>query len=494
MRAAAPARWALALAATAAVDARGASDPGERFYRSGLGADERPVVAVLGSGVESTSDVLPCASCHLRSGYGSTEGGRVVPAVRWDFLGARGINSNGVRRAYDEVSLGRAIVLGIDPDGRPLSPLMPRYRLGDADLRALVTFVRGRGPGVEAPGLRDGVVHLAVVVTPDADAGRRTAMEAVLATYQSYANPRRRKAHAPVVASARPPRETPRLAWAAWRLHVWELVGPSVEWRAQLERRMASEPVFALVSGVGGATWDPVHRFCEEARVPCVLPNVDAPPAGGGGWWSLYFSPGVAVEARALARAIDPGARVGQVWRPATAGAAGAAALAAARSVVDLEPGAAVPAGVDALVLWTAVDPSWASRLAPGVAVWASGSAVTGGVPSGANLVQAFAPPDARARRGSAAAASRARRGVPAGDERTQDQTAFALRLLGHALGAQPLELDRELLLETIEHSVGLESYCVDYPHASFGPGQRHLSKGAYVIGRGSSEATWLVP
>jgi len=39
--------------------------------------------------------------------------------------------------------------------------------------------------------------------------------------------------------------------------------------------------VFALVSGLGGAEWGPVHRFCESQRIPCLLPNLETPPDAG---------------------------------------------------------------------------------------------------------------------------------------------------------------------------------------------------------------------
>ena len=59
--------------------------------------------------------------------------------------------------------------------------------------------------------------------------------------------------------------------------------------------------MFALLSGIGLAHWEPVHRFCEQNRVPCVLPSTEVIPPTNDGYYSVYFSPGVNLEARILA-------------------------------------------------------------------------------------------------------------------------------------------------------------------------------------------------
>src|SRR5207249_10027967 len=56
-----------------------------------------------------------------------------------------------------------------------------------------------------------------------------------------------------------------------WRLHVWKLTGPANTWEAQLQEHLAAEPVFAVLSGIGGKNWAPVHHFCEQAELPCLF-------------------------------------------------------------------------------------------------------------------------------------------------------------------------------------------------------------------------------
>src|SRR5207302_2060834 len=43
-----------------------------------------------------------------------------------------------------------------------------------------------------------------------------------------------------------------------WQLHVWELTGAPRTWETQLRAHLAAEPVFAVISGLGGSDWGPV--------------------------------------------------------------------------------------------------------------------------------------------------------------------------------------------------------------------------------------------
>jgi len=48
----------------------------------------------------------------------------------------------GIAIRYSEETLARAIRDGVDSEGRPLGYLMPRYALGDADMAALIDYLK----------------------------------------------------------------------------------------------------------------------------------------------------------------------------------------------------------------------------------------------------------------------------------------------------------------------------------------------------------------
>jgi hypothetical protein len=284
-------------------------ETGRRIYQDGILPGGKPLRALRPEGFVLEGRYAACVTCHRRSGMGAVEGSIdstiLVPPVAGPVLFAPARFADSyldashhyvpneawertlTRPAYDRKSLGRSLREGLDPGGTRLVAPMPRYNLDDTAVAALSAYLE-RLSSAAAPGVEPDTLHLATVVTPDA---RPWQVDAVLGVLQAWS------------ASARG-------AGKVWRLHVWELSGPSGTWPVQLETRYRQQPVFALLSGVGGFEWAPIHRFCEQHRLPCVLPSVEVMPDPGGDWFSMYFSPGVGLEARVLARYLDDQAAV----------------------------------------------------------------------------------------------------------------------------------------------------------------------------------------
>lgn len=49
--------------------------------------------------------------------------------------------------------------------------------------------------------------------------------------------------------------------------------------------------------------------------------------------------------------------------------------------------------------------------------------------------------------------------------------------------------LHRDYFLETIDHITGLSALSGYYPRLGFGPGQRYLAKGCFILGLGAGAA-----
>ena len=149
-----------------------------------------------------------------------------------------------------------------------------------------------------APGVTDREIHFSTIVTPGVDPDKRRALLDVLQAYFRDKNGGTRKE----VRRREVGSEQMYRAFRTWVLHVWELGGAPETWHAQLEAHYRQQPVFAVIGGLGHGSWQPVHGFCEEAGLPCVFPDVDYPVVEGAGYYSLYFSRGVTLEADVLAR------------------------------------------------------------------------------------------------------------------------------------------------------------------------------------------------
>ncbi|MGB8325990.1 MAG: hypothetical protein WCE48_00270, partial [Steroidobacteraceae bacterium] len=375
------AAWLVATPAALATAQAPPPSPGEAIYRFGVLPSGQPLRGRRASGADLEGVDAACVNCHRRSGLGAAEGRGFIPPITGQFLFhpkaerledldlpyVEGARAN--RDPYTERTLARAIRTGKAADGHALSVLMPHYALDEAAMSALIDYLR-QLTQLQVPGVSDTVLQFATIITPDADPVKRAGMLSVLKDYFAEKNAAAR-AVSPRLRSYR------RMMFRVtrqWQLHVWELSGPPDTWEAQLQRHLAEEPVFAVISGLGGSNWAPVHRFCEQAALPCLFPNVELPVVSEADFHSLYFSKGVLLEAGLIAHQLhDPAdtartRRVLQLYRAGDVGAAAAAALAgdaraAGFEVVDRvlrdgPPDAALTTALadvrptDAVVLW----------------------------------------------------------------------------------------------------------------------------------------------
>ncbi len=344
-------------------------EQGRSLYESGIAADGQALRWHMPGSSSPQTGALPCAGCHGRSGYGKAEGGVVFPAIAAPVLfepGAQHVGGAGAnpgilrplsRSAYDDGLLVRALVSGLDPDGRSLRTPMPRYELEAGQGRALTAYLRSLGRSA-VPGWTPRGLVLAVVLTPGATPARQQALWQVLQAWAA----RRPDAHQP------------------WLLRRWALQGPPAGWPAQLAAFEAAEPAYALLSGAGGSDWAAVDDFCQARRLPCVLPSLESAPPSPQGPYGLYFHGGLDSDARAVAEAAA-GAPLQHRWgdaagqaaansvrarlrtsSPGPAGASGAGALAPGDDALADSAGDAAAALAGAgpgstLVLWLRAGP-----------------------------------------------------------------------------------------------------------------------------------------
>lgn len=530
---------------------------GRRIYREGILPSGQPLTGVGPAGVVLSGRAAACETCHRRSGYGSSEGpvevrsitgpalfgSRVAPVAPGslsthdmargstaEVLAARMALFKGTRPrpTYAEESLARAIREGIDLTGRRMHASMPRYAIEPQAMSALTAYLRTLSVQT-APGVTEDKVHFATVIQPGVGPEQRRALLDVLQTYVHNRNEGLRdQVMREMGGNSRLGR-----VYREWVLHVWDLSGPSDDWGRQLEALYAAQPVFAMVSGLGHASWQPIHEFSERAEVPCILPQADLPLLGGQDFYTVYLSRGITLEAQALAKFLrDAGDRapVTQVYRRRDeASAAGANAFrqafqAGGDSVVeevalDDMPGEAFwqrlvrdKAG-HALVLWlSAGDLAHAQSLAgaglPVKAVYLSSSLNagprTGLAAGGEGPVRMVYPQDLPAQRNARLEVVRRwlrGNGIAPGDEKVQMNAYLAATVTGMVVTHGRDTYSREFLIERTEHRLGTALEPSIYPNLSLGPGQRYASKGSYIVAvKGPDDrqlqplSDWIVP
>ena len=471
--------------------------------------------AVVSGDVPLTGSAAACQTCHQRSGLGTVEGRSWTPPIAGRILFAARGSGVRLRPPYDDETLARALRMGLDAAGRPLDPLMPRYDLSRSELADLTGYLRGLS-ALASPGVTDTEIRFATVVTPDADPAVRKAMLGVLEMFLATRNVQTRHLG-----------KWDQYArnFRKWSLETWSLTGPPASWGAQLEENYEKRPVFALLSGAGGVEWGPVHDFCERREIPCLLPNLDVPPAGAGaGYYSVYYTRGVTLEAEAIAAEIadaPKGTRVVQFHPPEGPGRAGADALRKILStrggfeIVDVVVGEdlkpAAPASSPArqvAVLWLPVETatsafSGRARGEKWSRVFVSSTLLRGEPPPAAllrpgvptDLVHPFSPPLEIARRWPRVSTWLKTRGVPPGDRRTQDLTLAACQVAGDALMHVNDEFERDYFLELVDHVGGNAAVSAFQARLSSSTGQRVLSRGCYLVRVGDeASARWVIP
>jgi hypothetical protein len=537
------AAWLLRLGALGAalglLAAAHAADVGEAIYRRGILPSGEPLQAEREPGMHIEGTTAACINCHRRSGLGMKEGRRTIPPVAGSYLfHPRAVNADELdlpfvegmradRDPYTEETLARAIRTGIGADGKPLSYLMPHFQLDDPGMAALIAYLKQLSPGA-VPGVTRSVLHFATIVTPDADPVTSKGVIEVLTKFFDDKD-RYTRAESPRLHSSR------RMMFKVnrrWELHVWRLTGAPETWKAQLQAKLAAEPVYAVISGIGGRTWAPVQSFCEAEELPCLFPNQDLPVDRESDFDSLYLSKGVLLEAELIAHELrarqDKTAlhRVVQIYRAGDVGKDAAAALHAAlrdegMSVLDksLAVGASrhelagllrASAPGDVLVLWLRTkDIAELGNLPAGLAVvYMSGR--MGGLEHAplpaawrdiTHMAYPFDLPDHRRVQVDYPLGWFRMEQIPVVAEQAQADTYLVCAVLSETINHMVDTFVRDYLVERIEESLEHRIITGYYPRLALAPGQRFASKGGFVVHFAGPKGTrvvadggWIVP
>ena len=519
---------------------------GESIYLHGTGFTA-PIEATRGADLRSQGAEVACVTCHRRSGLGVSNGfgararSVIIPPITGQYLyhsrdaafEEAGLpylqNARANRGTYTDATLARAIREGIDPDGKTLAYLMPRFALSDADMAALIAYLKQLNSGV-VPGVTDKVLHFATIITPDADPVKRRGMLDVMQHYFADKNTFPFPPSPPMRSSGKSLfAKSMYMANRHWQLHVWQLTGAPATWPGQLDRHLAQEPVMAAVSGLGGSHWAPVHEFCERAHLPCFFPNVDVPVVADEDFYTLYFSRGVLLEADLIAARIAAAGgplvkSVVQVYRSGDSGEQAAKALAAnlarrgiaahsealaSRASAERLNEAVHATSADALVLWLRapdIAALGAAEAAP-ARVYASGlmgglehAPLPAGWRSRTLLAFPFDLPDRSRVRVNYPLQWFSIRHIPLVAEQVQIDTYLACGLLAETLSHMADTLARDYIVERTESMIEHRLMTGPYPRLSLAEGQRFASKGGYLVkfagaaGTLEADGDWTIP
>jgi len=394
---------------------------------------------------------------------------------------------------------------------------------------ALVAYLKNLSAYTE-PSVDQKTIHFATVIMPDADPSQSQAMLDVLNAFITDINKdtrslKRRRAVATIAAYR---------SYRDWKLHVWKLTGPADGWKAQLEQLYSQQPVFAVLSGIGGDTWRPIHDFCEQQEVPCLFPNSDLPILDGG-YYSFYFSRGMTLEAEVLAKQLktNPILRSNIVQVFSKGDHRGIEAARVLRSSLSKNGGSVnlidwpIPDDLskiawqkmltenqpDAVVMWVEKEDlaklgRWDVAVAQPQQIYLSASMMGSDLGRDANLlpehlnkfknsirlIYPYRIPKQSFRFLLRTKVWLRAKKIAITDERVLANTYFVANMAGDAVSHLMSHYSTDYFIELVEHMIGRSLVTSVYPQLNLGPGQRFASKGAYIVKYSANQAKKIEP
>lgn len=496
---------------------------GRTLYLQGLLADGSPSRAIALGDVEVPGDQFSCLNCHRRSGLGGAEGQQLVLAINGPSLLSPRVNLRLARPAYTFDSFIEAMMSGVNPNGEPFDPIMPKYDLPDLEAQALFAYLQTLSSQYP-PGVDENTLHLATVIGPGVSPSQRQEMLTILQAYFSdknagIRNEKGRQRSGPFYLENR------NKAYKTWELHIWELSGPASGWAEQMDAYYRKQPVFALLSGMTASDWAPIDAYCEARKIPCVLPNTRMPLVEDSpGFYTMYYSKGLVLDAEVLGTEIQHKGltQVVTLARQGTDGERGQEALLA----LPLQPGVSVtPLTLsgdpqewealrpqleklqpDALILWlnSADVNRFATEYAQGsgaASLYFSSTLLDGNLEAipetlraAAQVVHPYVLPEKQKPRLLQTTSWMKKHHIELTNPLVQGQTFYSCLLLTGSLKHMRQNFYRDYLLDTLDHRDNMAIYSGNYPRLSFGPEQRFLAKGAYLVELKTNTAQWKVP
>lgn len=530
----------LAVSAPVVQSPSASSDIAYQIFRNGTLPNGQPLQGTREGDVNISGQAAACINCHRRSGLGTTEGQIVIPPIIGQYLfqpleknikdtSLPHVQNIRVKRSpYTDVTLARAIREGIDSDGRTLNFLMPRFILNDQEMTALISYLKDLTTK-QQPGVTDDVLHFATIFTPDAD---RALRDSIVDIIQKFIEDKNEFQHGGARKIQSHSRAVLYRVRRRWQLHAWDLTGDPNTWQQQLQEKFKKEPVFAVISGLGTKTWEPVHQFCESQNVPCLFPNVDMPPVQADkDFYSIYFSKGTYLEANLIAHELNEKYQtkkptILQIFRAGDIGVSMAEYL---KSLPELKgynvlshelplkkttgdiAHALKHVKADTIIVFWLRPNDLADLPAKKVEFQSAYVSGTMGLLEHAplpedwryavNLVYPYDLPEARRIRMNYPLSWFKIRKIPIINERVQSDTYLACGIVAETISEMLDSFIPDYLNERVEIMLSHRILTGYYPRLSLAPGQRFASKGGYItnfvdskIKKLKAESDWLIP
>ncbi len=520
---------------------------GEQIYNHGMDSSGEALQGQTEGDIEFKDAHFNCAQCHRRSGYGSSEGGNyVLPVTAASLFNPRSFDRTDIfqklfkesqsklfwarmrsaypRPAYTDEALASAVREGIDPTGRKLSALMPRYKINDKDMSGLIAYLKNLSSHND-PGVDDSTIYFATVVSKNADPDHKNAMLSTIAKYVDWLNieTRGNQGHPNFSPNYR---SDMAKGFRIWKHEIWELSDNPSEWPNELADYYRKQPVFALIGGMVVGDWLPIHEFCEKNKLPSLFPFTELPPLAQADHYSIYFNEGLALEAKAIAKYLlkDKNQPIVQIYADEVEGSYPAKIFSQtintdnSRAIENISVGnfetfrsrwlqyQKTHAHIGTVVIWsgknqTAILSEIEGNIKkidrlflPSDALQAEWKTLPKKTREKFRFSYPYELPNAYTPHAFRVRAWMNTRRLEITNPTIQFNTYYALNMLQYGLEPIVDHFSRDYMLEYIEHEAENSLNPGIFPRLSLGPEQRFASKGAYIVKLDVSGKQFITP
>ncbi len=499
---------------------------GKRIYELGILPNGQPVVAFGAAKIKLSGQQASCIGCHRRSGFGSIEGEQRISPILGDILykqrnkdykqlSRRRIKGNGARPAYTDQSLSKAITSGSGADNRVLNQLMPRYDLTATDVHSVIQYLKTLTLKTE-PGITKDKIHIATIIASDVPDKFSAAMLDLLTNYIHDLNAKTRMEQKR--ASNSPWHK--RWEYESYRnieLHTWKLTGPTSSWTKQLQTYYDKQNVFSVINGISLNSWEIIHQFCNNIKLPCLFPTTELPVLEAGNIYNVYYSGGIAYDSKTIAAHIKSEFKnkkksVLQIYRNDKKSniAVNVLSLDLKSKKFTVKNHEVEHKGKLSAAQWTTIIKKYKPNIliswldADDVKALNSNKVQVQSIerlyyshahlgdqyPSIINsntqksyIVYRYMLPKRKKLHITRATGWANRKKIDISNERVIGNAFFAGTLFNRAVKKMRANLNQEYLLELVESMLENNAFQSVYPKLSLGPDQRIASKGAYILG-----------
>jgi ABC-type branched-subunit amino acid transport system substrate-binding protein len=280
-----------------AADLSEAEQRGKYLYETGRSRSRRVINIDLGNDQAPTpGHVLPCINCHGADGRGAEDYVGIAPLnINWYALASSDVHVHAVRshRPFDEATLARAIIFGLDPDDNKMEKAMPRYDMAKEDVEDLIAYLKVMDSQSD-PAISGSTIRIGTVLPTDgqhAGLGRaiRNTIEAVFDEVNAKGGINSRRLELTVGG--------------------WSDNGNPEIWAAR--DLVNKDPVAALVSPYVPNYDAEIEALANEKRMPVIGPYTVLQPDGDregpaefeDNEFTFYLLAGLELQARALVEA-----------------------------------------------------------------------------------------------------------------------------------------------------------------------------------------------